>query len=66
MDMLGQVMRDFLKCAHDDAVRNARALAGELKAEGMTKSQIEEMLFASGFEAPIVREAMEQIPGGKK
>lgn len=66
MDPLGNVVRDFLKKAHADNVRNAVALGSELRSdEGMNDDQIEEMLFASGFDAQVVVEAMEGIPTRK-
>lgn len=63
MDRFGNVLRDFLKKAHADQVRNAVSLGTELRQEeGMTDEQIEEMLYASGFEADIIAEAMDNIP----
>lgn len=66
MDPLGTVVREFLKKARADNVRNAISLAAELRnEEGMKSNQIEEMLYASGFEADIIAEAMENIPSQK-
>jgi hypothetical protein len=59
MDKFGNVVRDFLKQAHATNVRNASALAGELRKEGMSGEQVEEMLFASGFDEQTVRDAMD-------
>ncbi len=66
MDPLGNVIKDFLKKAHADNVRNAVSLAAELQDdEGMNNEQIEEMLFASGFDAHVIAEAMDNIPTKK-
>lgn len=63
MDPLGNVVRDFLKKAHADNVRNAVTLATELRDdEGMNASQIEEMLHSSGFDPHVIAEAMESLP----
>ncbi len=63
MDPLGNVVREFLKKAHADNVRNATSLAAELRdGESMQDDQIEEMLYASGFEADVVTEAMSNLP----
>lgn len=67
MDRFGNVIRDFLKKAHSDNVRNAVSLGTELRLdEGMTDEQIEEMLYASGFEALVITEAMDNISAAKK
>lgn len=62
MDPLGNAVRDMLRRQRDDMVRTASSLAEELKSEGMTSSQVEEMLFASGFESDVVSEAMDSFP----
>lgn len=63
MDPLGNVVRDFLKKAHQDNVRNAISLAVEFQDdEGMSLDQIEEMLYSSGFDADVVAEALDNIP----
>jgi hypothetical protein len=63
MDPLGDVVRNFMKEAHARNVRNAFSLAAELrKEEGMTDSQIEEMLYASGFEQDEIGEALNKLP----
>ena len=61
MDPLGNVVRELMRRQHDDIVRTASNLADELKSEGMDKSQVEEMLFASGFEPDVVAEALAPI-----
>lgn len=67
MDRFGNVIRDFLKKAHADNVRNAVSLGTELRQdEGMSDDQIEEMLYASGFDAAVISEAMDSIPAEKK
>jgi len=66
MDRFGNVLRDFLKKAHADQVKNAVSLGTELRQdEGMNDEQIEEMLYASGFEADVIAEAMDNIPTQK-
>ena len=62
MDLLGKTVRELLKQSHSDAVRNAHSLAKELRKEGMKDSQVEEMLYASGFDADIVSEAISLLP----
>jgi len=63
MDPLGDVVRNFMKQAHARNVRNALSLAAELrKEEGMTDDQIEEMLYASGFEQEEISEALSNLP----
>ncbi len=67
MDPLGNVMREFLRKAHAKQVKMARALADELLQEKMAMEQIEEMLYASGFENIVIDEAMDSLPKkGKK
>lgn len=67
MDPLGNVVREFLKTQHATHVRNAVALAKELRvAEKMADDQIEEMLYASGFDAAVIAEALDNIPSQKK
>lgn len=67
MDILGRVVRDYLKQVHADSVRSASALAMELRAEGMVKDQVKEMLYASGFESEVIRDVLSEIfPGGKQ
>ena len=48
MDVLGNVIRDFLKEKHASMVRTAVSLAMDLKRDGMTDNQIDEMLCATG------------------
>ena len=63
MDPLGNVLRDFLKKKHSDNVHNAVALAKELRDdEGMNDEQIQEMLYASGFDSIVIAEALDNIP----
>ena len=62
MDPLGNVIRDFLKKAHSDNVKNAVSLAMEFRDESMNDDQIEEMLYASGFDSMVIAEAMDSIP----
>ena len=67
MDPLGNVVREFLKTQHNVNVRNATALAKELRVgERMADNQIEEMLYASGFDAVVIAEALDNIPCQKK
>jgi len=67
MDPLGNVVRDFLKQKHTENVRNAAALAQELRDEEcMNNDQIEEMLYASGFDAVVIADAFQVLPSKKK
>ena len=61
MDVLGNVIRDFLKEKHASMVRTAVSLAMDLKRDGMTDNQIDEMLCATGYEAPVITEALASI-----
>jgi len=62
MDLLGKVIRNLLKQSRSEAIRNASSLAKGLRDEGMTDSQVEEMLFDSNFEQDIVSAALESMP----
>jgi hypothetical protein len=66
MDLLGRVVREYMKKAHTDNVRNATNLAMEFRDEHMNDDQIEEMLYSSGFDTNVVSEAMENIIVKKK
>lgn len=66
MDPLGRVVRELIQRQHEDIVRTATTLAVDLKADGMDDSQVEEMLFASGFDADVVAEAMESNPPARE
>ena len=61
MDVLGNVIRDFLKEKQASMVRTAVSLAMDLKRDGMTDDQIEEMLCATGYDAPVIAEALISI-----
>jgi hypothetical protein len=65
MDLFGKVVREYLKQAEADSINNATALIDELLEEKMTKGQIREMLYASGFEKEIVEAAMRQVFPGR-
>ena len=65
MDILGNVIRNFLKEKHASSVRTAVSLAMDLKRDKMTNEQIEEMLCASGLEAPVIAEALASISSKK-
>jgi hypothetical protein len=62
MDKLGQVFRDLARAARDSEVRSAASLAEMLRKDGLTNAQVEEMLFANGFESDVVSGAMEMLP----
>lgn len=66
MDLLGNVVREFMKQAHAENVRNATNLAMEFRDERMSDDQIEEMLYSSGFDARVVSDAMEALLIKKK
>jgi len=61
MDILGKVIKEFLRQNHENSVKNALGLAGLLQKEGLKQGQIEEMLCASEFESKIVSEAMGRL-----
>ena len=67
MDLLGKVIRDYLRQAEKATLRTAVALAEELLDEKMTEPQVKEMLFASGFETGTVEAAIRRVfPRRKK
>lgn len=66
MDPLGKTVRNLLKQAHARQVKTARALADELLEEKMALDQVEEMLFASGFEYPVIDEVMASLPNQRQ
>lgn len=66
MDPLGKTVRDFLSRLHSDEVHTATNLAMELKKEGMNRGEIEEMLYASGYESEVVNDALENLPTKSK
>lgn len=67
MDPLGRTIRDFLTRLHGDQVQTATNLALELKKEGMSRGEIEEMLYASGYESEVVNDALADLrSNGKK
>ena len=61
MDLLGKVIRDYLREAEKANFRTAVGLAEELLDEKMTESQVREMLFASGFETKVVEAAIRKV-----
>lgn len=65
MDPLGKVMRELLKQAHVESVRQARTLALGLRDDGMTYDQIEEMLYSSEFDHEVIAEVMQKLPSKK-
>lgn len=66
MDLLGKTVREFLKVRHDQDLKKANAMVVELRKEGMRKAEIEEMLYASGYDDQVVQEVMESLPKQKK
>jgi hypothetical protein len=65
MDQLGDVFRQYLKQIRSEQVRRAQAMSLELRRAGTSRPQIEELLYASGYEPSIVEEVLEQIPSKK-
>lgn len=66
MDPLGKIAREFLKQAHANQVRNALALSREFRKEGMNLNQVEEMLYASGFDEEVINDTLNRLPEGSK
>ena len=62
MDKLGQVFRDLARAAREREVRSAAALAEMLRKDGLTNAQVEEMLYANGFNGEVVDGAMAILP----
>ena len=65
MDNFGNVIRNLMQDVHSRMVLNASSLASEMRREGMTRDQVEEMLYAEGFEQDIIEEAMSSLPQKK-
>ena len=58
MDILGSVIRECMKRAHEKEVKQAYVIAKDFKEEGLKIAEIEEMLFSSGYDEAIIQEAM--------
>jgi SOS response regulatory protein OraA/RecX len=61
MDQLGNVFRTYLSEVRASRLRSAQAMADELRRDGMSKTEIEEMLFANGFESEVIKEVIGKI-----
>lgn len=61
MDPVGEIFREYLKQTHSNVVRNAVALGHEFKGDGMTRGQVREMLYASGFDKQTVEESLASL-----
>jgi hypothetical protein len=66
MDSLGKVLREYLRQKRADDVREARAMAKEMRVDGMSSAQLEEMLFASGFSSDVVEEVAKDPSGSAR
>lgn len=66
MDPLGKISREFLKQQRAKELKTATVLAKGLKSEGMKTEHVEEMLYANGFDADVIDEAMSMLSGRKK
>ena len=66
MDPLGRITREYLKQQRTKELKTAIVLAKDLKREGMKTEQVEEMLYANGFDADVIDEAMSMLSGRKK
>jgi len=61
MDILGKVVRDYLKQAHEKEVKQAYVIAKDFKKDGLNNSEIEELLYSSGYDADIIEEALKSL-----
>jgi len=61
MDILGKVVRDYLKQAHDKEVKQAYVIAKDFKKDGLNASEIEELLYSSGYDATVIEEALKSL-----
>jgi hypothetical protein len=61
MDALGQTVRDFLQVYRKKQVLTASTLAKTLRKEGMSRDQVEEMLYAGDYESAVVEEVVQQL-----
>ena len=61
MDIFGNVIREFMKQAHEKEVRQAYVIARDFKKDGLKTSEIEELLFSSGYEQGVIEEALRML-----
>jgi len=61
MDILGKVVRDYLKQTHEKEVKQACVIAKEFKKDGFNVSEIEELLYSSGYDTSVIEEALEYL-----
>lgn len=66
MDPLGKVIREYLRQAEEDKTHVAMSLAEELVAEAMDRSQVREMLYASGFNERTIKAVLGRFFTEKK
>jgi len=67
MDALGQTVRDFMRAYREKQIKSACTLAQGLRKEGMSRDQVEEMLYGADVDPEIVDEVLEQsFPEGPK
>jgi hypothetical protein len=55
---LGEAIREFAKKQHSKEVKNASSMVLEFAKEGMSQTQIEEMLFSTGYDKNVITEAL--------
>lgn len=65
MDLIGNTFKELFAQKHAESVRNASALAKECAKDGMRLSEVEEMLYANGFDQDVVDDTLTQIKEGK-
>lgn len=61
-DPLGNIIRNFMRDSHVKNIKHASVVAMDFAKDGMDYGQIEEMLFASGFEGEVIAEVLQTIP----
>jgi hypothetical protein len=49
MDIFGNVIRECMRRAHEQEVKQAYVIAKDFKKDGLKLAEIEEMLYSSGY-----------------
>jgi hypothetical protein len=61
MDIFGNVIRECMRRAHEQEVKQAYVIAKDFKKDGLKIAEIEEMLYSSGYDQTTVEEALKML-----
>lgn len=61
MDILGNVVRECIRRAHEKEVKQVYVIAKDFKKDGLNFNEIEEMLFSSGYEDGVIQETLRML-----